>query len=115
MELLALEQYLPAIQNFLSGGAVDLRWFAGKLTEKGLIHRQAADAVLNRQPTTDMERACGLMNAVVAQVEVDEKKYHRFCRILQDEGTLSGLDKMLSEAYGTFDVCCVLSLSTVSC
>ena len=46
-----------------------LRWFAGKLTEKELIHRQAADAIMNRQGTTDMERACGLMNAVVAQVE----------------------------------------------
>ena len=113
MELLALEQCLPAIQNFLSGGAVDLRWFAGKLTEKGLIHRQAANAVLNQQGTTDMERAC--MNAVVAQVEVDEEKYHRFCSILQDERALSGLDKMLSEAYGTFNVCCVLSISTVSC
>ena len=115
MELLALEKCLPAIQNFLSGGAVDLRWFAGKLIEKGLIHRQAADAVLDRQGTTNMDRACGLMNAVVAQVEVDEEKYHRFCSILQDEGTLSGLDNVLSEAYGTFNVCCVLSLSTVSC
>ena len=103
MELLALEQCLPAIQNFLSGGAVDLRWFARKLTEKGLIHRQVADAVLNRQGTTDMERACGLMNAVVTQVEVDEEKYHFFSRILQDEGILSGLDKMLSKAYGTFN------------
>ena len=104
MELLALEQCLPAIQNFLFGGAVGLRWFAGKLTEKGLIHRQAADAVLDRQGTTNMERACGLMNAVVTQVEVDEEKYHHFCSILQDEGALSGLDKMLSKAYGTYNV-----------
>ena len=104
MELLALEQCLPAIQNFLSGGAVDLRWFAGKLTEKGLIHRQAADAVLDRQGTTNMERACGLMNAVVAQVEVDEEKYHHFCSILRDEGALIGLDKVLSKAYGTYNV-----------
>ena len=110
MELLALEQCLPAIQNFLSGGAVDLRWFAGKLTEKGLIHRQAANAVLNRQPTTDMERACGLMNAVVAQVEVDEEMYRDFCSVLSNEGVLRALDKMLSEAYGTYIVCCVLSL-----
>ena len=98
VELLTLEQCLPTIQNFLSGGAVDLRWFAGKLTEKGLIHRQAADAIL--QGTTNMKIACGLMNAVVAQVVVDKEKYHRFCSILHDEGTLSGLDKMLTETYG---------------
>ena len=114
MELLALEQCLPSIQKFLSGGAVDLRWFAGKLTEKGLIHRQAADAVLDRQGTTNMERACGLMNAVVAQVEVDEEKYHNFCSILQDEGTLSGLDKMLSKAYGTYNVR-MLCPATLNC
>ena len=115
MELLALEQCLPSIQNFLCGGVVDLRWFAGKLTEKDLIHRQAADAVLNRQPTTDMERACGLMNAVVAQVEVDEEMYHRFCSILSNEGVLRALDKKLTKAYGTYNVCYVHSLSTVSC
>ena len=112
MELLALEQCLPSIQNFLSGGAVDLRWFAGKLTEMELIHRQAVDAVLSRQPTTDMERACGLMNAVVAQVEMDEEKYHHFCSILHDDGVLSGLDKMLTRAYGMYNVCCILPMST---
>ena len=55
-----------------------------------------------------MERACGLMNAVVTQVEVDEEKYHHFCSILHDEGALSGLDKMLSKAHGTYNVCCVV-------
>ena len=100
MELETLEECLPAIQNFLSGRAVDLRWFAGKLMKEGLIHRQAADSILNRLGTTNMERACGLMDAVVAQVEVDEEKYHRFCSILHDEGTLSGLDTMLKKAYG---------------
>ena len=110
MELLALEQCLPSIQNFLSGGAVDLRWFAGKLTEKGLIHRQAADAVLDRQGTTNMERACGLMNAVVTQVEVDEEMYRDFCSVLSNEGVLRALDKKLTKAYGTYIVCCVLSI-----
>ena len=100
MELLALEQCLPAIQNFLCGGAVNLRWFAGKLTEKGLISRLAADAILDKNGTTDMQRAHGLMNAVVAQVALDEEMYHRFCSILSSEEALSAPNKKLKRAYG---------------
>ena len=98
-ELKTLEECLPTIQDFLSDGVVDLTWFAGKLTEKGLIHRQAANAVLDRQGTTNMERACGLMNAVVAQVKLDEEKYRRFCTILRDEDALSALDKELADKF----------------
>ena len=102
VELRALEQCLPAIQNFLSSGAVDLRWFAGKLTERGLIHRKATEAVLDRQGTTGLERACGLMRAVAAQVELDEEKFSDFCDILDDEEALSAIHKKLMKTYGMY-------------
>ena len=85
---------------------MDLTWFAGKLTEKGLVHRQAADAILDRQGTTNLERACGLMKAVVAQVEMNEVKYNDFCSILQAEGTLTAVYMKLTKAYGKFPSLC---------
>ena len=51
-----------------------------------------------------------MVGRVVAQVEVDEEMYHDFCSVLSNEGVLRALDKKLSKAYGTYIVCCVLSL-----
>ena len=92
-ELLALEKCLPMTVGFLSSAVVDLRWFGGKLMESGLITMQALDAALEKQGGN--EKASQLMNAVLAQVTLDEACFVRFINILKNEGALESLSKKL--------------------
>ena len=89
-ELLALEQFLPMTVQLLSGGgAVDLRWFGGKLVESNLITSQAVDAALEKQG--GVEKANQLMKAVVTQVTLDDACFAPFLNILESEDALKAL------------------------
>ena len=104
-ELKALEECLPSLQSFLSGGVVGLRSFAGKLQEKGFITKEAIDAIIDRQGTTDVDRAANLMKAVVSQVTLDEDYFHMLDDIFKSEDALISGHKKLNRSLGIIMEC----------
>ena len=99
-ELKALEECLPVLEQFLAGGVVELRWFAGKLQQKSLITKSAADAAISRQGTIDADRIGALLKPLVAQVMLDEDCFYEFLDIFKSEDALSGCCKKLTKAIG---------------
>ena len=99
-ELKALEEFLPLLQSFLSRGPVLLRSFAGKLQEKGFITKEAIDAIIDRQGTTNVDRAANLINPVAAQVEMDKDFFYALDDIFKSEDALKPCHEKLNKYLG---------------
>ena len=100
-ELLALMDCRSDIQD-LCVNCAHLTMFATKLEGKKFLDSSAVSAALDRQGTTKMDSVRHLMDAVVAQIKVDRKKFEDFLDILRSITSLETLAETLKERCGKY-------------